>query len=123
MPALDSAFTVEEIEGALKKLACHKAGTGEGLLNELLKYGGKALVDMFHRLASVLWATESVLQQWRSGNIVNIFKKGDNANPGNYRGITLLSVAGKLYMYTKLLDTRLVSWLETRQIAHMSCWF
>ncbi len=113
---LDSAFFVQEIEGALKKFACHKAGTDDGLVNELLKYDGKALVDMFHRLASVLWATESVPQQWRSGNIVNIFKKGVKADPGNYRGITLLNVVGKLY--TKVLDTRLMSWLETHQRLH-----
>lgn len=113
---LDAVFTVQEIETALKKLACHKAGTGDGLVNELLKYGGRALVDMFHRLVTVLWATESVPQQWRSGDIVNIFKKGDKADPGNYRGITLLNVVGKLY--TKLLDTRLMSWLESHQRLH-----
>jgi hypothetical protein len=113
---LDAVFTVQEIETALKKLACHKAGTRDGLVNELLKYGGRALVDMFHRLVTVLWATESVPQQWRSGDIVNIFKKGDKADPGNYRGITLLNVVGKLY--TKLLDTRLMSWLESHQRLH-----
>ena len=29
------------------------------------------------------------------GLIVNLFKKGDREDPGNYRGITLLSVVGK----------------------------
>ena len=101
---LDAVFTVQEIDEALKRLACHKAGTGEGLVNELLKFGGRPLVDMFHRLVTVLWATESVPQHWRSGDIVNLFKKGDRADPGNYRGITLLNVVGKLY--TKLFDTR-----------------
>jgi hypothetical protein len=113
---LDAVFTVQEIETVLKKLACHTAGTGDGLVNELLEYGGKALVDMFHRLVTVLWATESVPQQWRSRDIVNIFKKGDKADPGDYRGITLLNVVSK--SYTKLLDARSMSWLESHQRLH-----
>ena len=35
----------------------------------------------------------------------NIFKKGDNKDPGNYRGITLLNMVGKLN--TKVIDSRL----------------
>ena len=44
--------------------------------------------------------------QWREGLIVNLFKKGDKEDPGNYRGITLLSVAGKVFC--KVLNNRLV---------------
>ena len=33
--------------------------------------------------------------KWREGLIVSLFKKGDKEDPGNYRGITLLSVVGK----------------------------
>ena len=34
---------------------------------------------------------------WREGLIVSLSKKGDRKDPGNYRGITLLDVIGKLY--------------------------
>ena len=30
-------------------------------------------------------------------SIVNLFKKGDKEEPGNYRGVTLLSVVGKVF--------------------------
>ena len=42
--------------------------------------------------------------------IVSLFKKGDREDPGNYRGITLLNVVGKLL--NKVLNYRLLKWLE-----------
>ena len=44
-------------------------------------------------LFSVIWREEVVPRQWREG----LFKKGDREQPGNYRGITLLSVVGKVF--------------------------
>ena len=40
--------------------------------------------------------------------IVSLFKKGDREDPGNYRGITLLNVVGKLF--NKVLNYRLLKW-------------
>ena len=51
---------------------------------------------MFTR-AAVFWREELVPRQWREGLIVSLFKKGDKEDPGNYRGITLLSVVGKVF--------------------------
>ena len=42
--------------------------------------------------------------------IISLFKKGDREDPGNYRGITLLNVVGKLF--NKVLNYRLLQWLE-----------
>ena len=42
--------------------------------------------------------------------IVSLFKKGDREDPGNYRGITLLNLVGKLF--NKVLNYRLLQWLE-----------
>ena len=38
----------------------------------------------------VVWHEEVVPKEWREGLIVNLFKKGDKEEPGNYRGITLM---------------------------------
>ena len=48
---------------------------------------------------------------WSEGYIVPIHKKGNIHNVDNYRGITLLSVMGKLF--TRILNTRLTNWAET----------
>ena len=79
-------------------------------MGELLKYGGSGMVSLLEQLFSVVWHEEAVPRQWREGLIVNLFKKGDREDPGNYRGITLLSVVGKVFC--KVLNNRLVQCLD-----------
>ena len=68
------------------------------------------MVDLLHQLFKVVWHEETVPKQWREGLIVNLFKKGDKEDPGNYRGITLLSVVGKVFC--KVINNRLVQYLD-----------
>ena len=79
-------------------------------MGELLKYGGSGMVCLLEQLFSVVWLEENVPRQWREGLIVNLFKKGDREDLGNYRGITLLSVVGKVFR--KVLNKRLVHCLD-----------
>ena len=48
------------------------------------------MVYLLEHLFRVVWHEEVVPKEWREGLIVNLFKKGDKEEPGNYRGITLL---------------------------------
>ena len=91
---LDREIEPAEIARCLHSLKNNKTG---GLVGELLKYGGSGMVNLLHQLFSVVWHAELVPRQWREGLIVNLFKKGDKEVPGNYRGITLLSVVGKVF--------------------------
>ena len=74
------------------------------------------MVDLLHRLFSVVWREELVPPQWRQGLIVNLFKKGDKEDPGNYRGITLLSFVGKVFC--KIFNNRLVDHLDKDGLLH-----
>ena len=78
-------------------LKSYNTGGCDGIVGELLKYGGSGMVCLLEQLFSVIWREELVPRQWREGLIVNLFKKGDKEDPGNYRGITLLSVVGKVF--------------------------
>ena len=74
------------------------------------------MVDLLEQLFSVIWQEKIVPRQWREGLIVNIFKKGDREDPANYRGITLLSVVGKVFC--KILNNGLVQCLDKEGVLH-----
>ena len=65
---------------------------------------------MLDKLYALIWKEECVPMKWREGLIVSLFKKGDKEDPGNYRGITLLSVVGKVFC--KIVNDRLVQYLD-----------
>ena len=113
---LDKEIEKGEIVKCIKELKNSKTGGSDGLVGELLKYGGSGMVFLLEQLISVVWREETVPKQWREGLIVNLFKKGDREDPGNYRGIALLSVVGKVFC--KLLNNTLVQCLDEGGALH-----
>ncbi|CAB1097417.1 unnamed protein product [Ectocarpus sp. CCAP 1310/34] len=75
-----------------------------------MKFGGKGMIQLMVLLYNWVWKNEYTPSRWREGVVVNLFKKGDNTDPGNYRGITLLNTVGKVFC--KLLNDRIVGVLE-----------
>ena len=71
----------------------------------MYKHGGTTLVGHLHRLFLKIWKNEGVPQELKDASIVTIFKNGSRTACGNYRGISLLSVAGKIVV--KVLLNRL----------------
>ena len=82
---LDIALEKGEIVKCIGKRN-NKTGGSDGLVGELLKYGGSGMVCLLEQLFSVVWREENVPRQWREGLILNLFKKGDKEEPSNYRG-------------------------------------
>ena len=101
---IDEPFSPSEIGHAVKRLKNNKAAGICGLNSELLKYGGPAMLLFLHTLFSTIWQTEIVPEDWWKGVIIPLWKrKGSRSDCSNYRGITLLSVPGKLFSMV-LLD-------------------
>ena len=97
-------FTTFEIQNAVKRLNNNRAPGVCGISAELLKYGGAAMILWLQIIFSAVWTTESIPNDWRAGIILPLWKrKGSRQICSNYRGITLLSVPGKLFAMS-LLD-------------------
>ena len=63
----------------------------------------------------ILFSVQDVSQrQGVKGSLFQFLKKGNVENVENYRGITLLSVVGKLF--TSIIDNRLSEWAENYHV-------
>ena len=114
---LDCPLSQSDVSLARLQLKVGKAGSPfEDMPVGLLKYGGSSMDELLLCMYSKAWEHESCYQ--RPGAIISLFKKGDKADPGNYRGITLLSVVDKLY--TKIIHNRLASFAEEHGLLHES---
>ena len=69
-----------------------------------MKAGGANLHQHIHALIMKIWHQEVIPSDLRDALIVILFKKGDKADCGNYRGISLLSTTGKII--TRILFMR-----------------
>ncbi|KAL1273454.1 hypothetical protein QQF64_029316 [Cirrhinus molitorella] len=71
----------------------------------MLKSGGDSIVEWLTHIFNQVWETERLPNDWTRGVILPFWKrKGDRLVCGNHRGITLLSIPGKLF--TRILLTR-----------------
>ena len=71
------------------------AGPG-GIPVEVLKADVNTSVEMLYSLFEGIWEKEEIPAEWKEGYLIKIPKKGDLSRCDNYRGITLLSVPGKI---------------------------
>ena len=88
--------TLEDINKALTRLKNNKATGEDGIPAEVFKYGGDVIRNLLHQIVCQIWKEGQVPQQWIDAVIIKLFKKKDPMECGNYRGISLLAVAGKI---------------------------
>ena len=109
---LDGNFTKEEIKSAITRLKLGKASGADLVTNDMLKIGGDTMLKLLSRLFQWLNEAEVVPEQWCHAIVTNIFKKGDPADPSNYRGISLISCLGKTYL--SIWAARLTTHMESQ---------
>ena len=95
---------------AIKQLNTNKSGGPDKILNEFLIHGKDLLSDHLLKLFNKLFEIGYFPHAWSEGYIVPLHKKGNLNDENNFRGITLLSVIGKLF--TCILNNRLTDWAE-----------
>ena len=67
-----------------------------------------------HRLTTLIWRAGKVPQQWKDAVITVLHKRGDKTECGNYRGISLVSHAGKVLL--KVVARRLGAYCEAKEL-------
>ena len=81
------------------------------MASELFKAFSGELITFLARIFNTVFSSGIFPKAWSVGCIKPIYKKGDEKLPGNYRGITLLPIMGKLL--TSILNDRILEWAET----------
>merc|ERR1711989_33673 len=90
--------SVSEVLGAVNRLKGGKASGLDEVKAEYLKSGGYVCAEWMVRLLNVCLSSGSVPSEWKIGCIVPLYKgKGDRLECKNNRGISLLSIPGKVY--------------------------
>ena len=122
IPRLDDPPSFDEVEKAILSLKDNKAAGPDNIPAEVIKYGGCALHRRLHNFILDCWSANSLPQQWRNANIILVHKqKGDRAECGNSRGISLLSVAGNVL--AKIMLTRILKHVVDLVLPESQCWY
>ncbi|CAM5113746.1 unnamed protein product, partial [Eretmochelys imbricata] len=103
----------------LEKLDEHKSIGPDALhprrvLKELADVIAEPLAIIFENS----WQSGEVPDNWKKANVVPIFKKGKEEDPGNYRPVSLTSVPGKIM--EQVLKESILKHLEERKVIRNS---
>ena len=93
----DEVFTAAEVATAIKGIKSGKAAGEDEIRPEMLKALTGEGILWLTRVCQVAWKLGKTPRDWQTGVIIPIFKKGDRKQCTNYRGISLLSLPGKVY--------------------------
>jgi hypothetical protein len=103
-------ITKEEIENGIKKTEMERAAGHDSITPEQIKHMGNYGKEHMHKLLNLVWKKKCVPEDWKIAVIITIFKKGNNRECHQHRGISLLNVPSKIY--TRILDNRLREQVE-----------
>ena len=95
---LDDEPTFQDVAEAIDCQQCGKAPGQDGISPDIIKCGKEALIEPLHAILCKCWEEGSVPQDMRDAKIITLYKnKGDRSDCNNYRGISLLSIVGKIF--------------------------
>ena len=97
------------IAKAISQLKSGKS-SGEGMLLNDFFVKGKDILTYLLRLFNFIFECGVFPDAWSDGLLIPLHKKGSFCEVNNFRGITLLSVLGKLF--TCIMNNRLNTWAE-----------
>ena len=95
---LEDEPNMDELVAAIDRLPQGKAPGMDGIPAEVVQVAGEPFMENLHELLLKCWRDGEVPQDMRDAKIVTLYKnKGDKSDCNNYRGISLLSIVGKVF--------------------------
>ncbi|VDP82313.1 unnamed protein product [Schistosoma mattheei] len=82
---------------AVREIKSGKAAGPDNIIEEAVKADEAVTARILHILFSKIWDEEQVPKDWKERLLIKIPKKGDLSKCDTYRGITLLSIPGKVF--------------------------
>ena len=110
----DRPITREEVLLAIQKLKNGKAAGPDGIIGELFMHAGHLAVDFLVKFFIALFERGIYPDSWTEGIIISLFKKGNQNDTDNYRGISLSDIRSKLY--SSFMNNRLQGWIEQNNL-------
>ncbi len=94
---LDLVPTLENLSKAINSLSSVRAPGSDGIPPDLIKHWKTTRLQPLHELLCQCWQKRSIPQNM-DPKIITLYKnRGDRGDFNNYRGISLLSVVGKVF--------------------------
>ncbi|PFX12093.1 RNA-directed DNA polymerase from mobile element jockey [Stylophora pistillata] len=120
--SLDFPPSMEEVQKAIKQISSGKAPDKDGIPAEIYKAAGPVTLNAFHSLLCSIWEEEDIPQEFRDATIISLYKnKGSKSDCGNYWGISLLSIAGKILVC--IILNRLIFTISEHNLPEAQCGF
>lgn len=102
---------VEEIIQAIRKMKKKKTA---GILMTAWIYEGTGVKNDLIEILKQIWKKGVLPKDWKTNIIVPIFKKSDQEQTENYRGVSLLCTAYKIY--AEVIRKRLEEKMERKEV-------
>jgi len=102
----------KEIRRAINKLKVKKAAGIDGIPMEAWRYAGEKLGKELLEMIKAVWQQGSILRDWKTSIVTPLYKRGEKEAVENYRGISLLCTAYKVY--AEVLKNRLEREVEEK---------
>ena len=98
MEKLDTEPNIEKFSKAIDSLVFKKVPGSDEIPPNLIKHCKTNLVLPLHEVLCQCWKEGAVPQDMRDAKIITVYKnKGERSDCNSYRGISLLSIVGKVF--------------------------
>ena len=119
---MDERPTRTEVDKAIDSMNLGKAPGKDGIAAEMLRFGGEYIRTSVWEIICRFWDEGSVHQDWRDAIMMVLYKsKGKRDLCGNYRGIALLCVVGKVL--SRIMLSRLTTHISDGLLQESQCGF